>query len=45
MTQQEFDDNINNLKQAYEAHLKAIEYVKNYTVEDYLKELEENNDN
>lgn len=42
MTQKEFDDNINNLKQAYKEHLEALEYVKNYTVEDYLKELEEN---
>ena len=42
MTQKEFDENINNLKQAYIEHIDALEYVKNYTVEDYLKELEKN---
>lgn len=44
MTQKEFDENINNLKQAYKDHIETLEYIKNYTVEDYLKELEENND-
>lgn len=42
MTQKEFDENINNLKQAYKDYIEILEYVKNYTVEDYLKELEEN---
>lgn len=41
MTQKEFDENINNLKQAYKDHIETLEYIKNYTVEDYLKELEE----
>ena len=44
MTEKEFNENIDNLKQAYKEHIDALEYVKNYTVEDYLKELEENND-
>lgn len=42
MTEKEFDDNLQFLKQAYIEHIDALEYVKNYTVEDYLKELEEN---
>lgn len=40
MTEKEFDDNLHSLKQAYIEHIDALEYVKNYTVEDYLKELE-----
>lgn len=42
MTKKEFNENIDNLKQAYKDHIETLEYVKNYTVEDYLKELEEN---
>jgi hypothetical protein len=41
MSEKEFNNNINDLKQAYKDHIDALEYVKNYTVEDYLKELEE----
>lgn len=39
MKKDEFYENINMLKELYEQYNNELEYIKNYTVEDYLKEL------